>query len=467
MRRISIVIALALLAPIGPRAGRTAVPERATLTEIRHTLAPDRTRLVLSLSGKPRYEIRTYSGPDRIAVNLPDVAASRDLRESPIESGIVRRIRVNRLPWGTQVVFDLRRAASWDDHSLDPVDGMPDRIVIDVLASEPQRTEGGTTQDRTPHGGKTAAMDSPAPAAAPAAVQTSGENPGRVLVVAIDAGHGGKDWGAKGKQNLIEKDLALDISKRAARAINDTRGFKAVLTRDKDVFLDLVERTRIAKKKDADVFVSIHLNTAPRQGAGGVEVWLISPAGAESTAKKLLADRDRAAKELGLDEPENGDIMQMLVDVNQQAMMQRSLLLAEEILKATDRQGLPPGRRVKQESFAVLKSIDMPSVLVEAGFLTNAKDAAFLKTKDGRQAIADAVASGVVSYLKKYPPPPAVKSRVLAKKVHRVREGETLWAISKKYNTTVASIRRSNGLSEREVLQVGQELVIREDHDGR
>ena len=159
--------------------------------------------------------------------------------------------------------------------------------------------------------------------------------------------------------------------------------------------------------------------------------------------------------------------MQMLVDVNQQAMMQRSLLLAEEILISTDRHGLPPGRSVKQESFAVLKSIDMPSVLVEAGFLTNARDAAFLKTKDGRQAIAQAVASGIVSYLKKYPPAPAAKNRVSSKKVHLVKEGETLWAISKRYNTTVASIRKSNGLAEQAVLHVGQELVIRGDRDGR
>jgi N-acetylmuramoyl-L-alanine amidase len=408
-------------------------------------------------------------------VNLPDVAASPDLHQSEIENGIVRRVRVNRLPWGTQVVLDLRGAAAWDDHSLVPVDEMPDRIVIDVLGSGPNGAAAGAARGEntrtyagaSPTPAPAAASDAQDPAAGVADADLRNAEPERVLIVAVDAGHGGRDCGAKRKPNLVEKDLALDISRRTAKTINETRGFKAVLTRDKDVFLDLVERTHIAKKKNADVFVSIHLNTAPRKGAGGVEVWLISPAGAEATAKRLLANQDRAAKELGLEEPENGDIMQMLVDVNQQAMMQRSLLLAEEILKATDRQGIPPGRCVKQESFAVLKSIDMPSVLVEAGFLTNARDAAFLKTKDGRQAIADAVANGIVSYLKKYPPAPAAKNRVSSKKVHLVKEGETLWAISKRYNTTVASIRKSNGLAEQAVLHVGQELVIREDHDGR
>jgi N-acetylmuramoyl-L-alanine amidase len=269
--------------------------------------------------------------------------------------------------------------------------------------------------------------------------------------------------GTKGKPNLIEKELALDIARRVAREINLKKGFRAFLVRDKDIYLDLVDRTRIAKRKDADIFVSIHLNSAPRKSARGVEVWFISPAGAEAAAKRILSNEDVAAKELGLEEPENGDIMRMLVDVNQQGMMQRSFRLAEEILNATNRPGFPPARSVKQQSFAVLKSVDMPSVLVEAGFLTNSKDAAFVRTTEGREAIAVAVAAGVASYARKYPLPPQEKRNSV---VHKVRAGETLWAISRKYNTTVASIRRSNGLDESAVISVGQQLVIRDTHDG-
>jgi N-acetylmuramoyl-L-alanine amidase len=113
----------------------------------------------------------------------------------------------------------------------------------------------------------------------------------------------------------------------------------------------------------------------------------------------------------------------------------------------------------------VLKSIDMPSVLVEAAFLTNTSDAKLMRTTEGRQVVAEAIAAGIVSFFKKYPPPP--DSRGIARKVHKVRKGETLWAISRKYNTTVASIRSSNGLRNSDVLLVGQELVIRENHDGR
>jgi N-acetylmuramoyl-L-alanine amidase len=433
-----------------PRAG-AASSSPPGLTRIAHTVAPDRTRLVFDLTVLAPYEIRPYANPDRIAVDLPDVTASSDVEAMTIDGGIVRRVRINRLSWGTQVVFDLRGPAEWSDHVLQPVDGMPGRVVIDV--SETADAGGAAVAGAPPTARATAV---------PAAAESSRPAEERVFVVAIDAGHGGKDYGTT-KGGLAEKNLALDISRRLARMIDETPGFKAVLTRDSDVFLDLVDRTKIAKRKGADIFVSIHLNSAPRKTARGIEIWFISPAGAEATAKRVLSNRDAAARELGLDAPANGDIMQMLVDVNQQAMMQKSFHLAEEILNATSRPGLPPARSVKQQSFAVLKSIDMPSVLVEGGFLTNSKDAAFIKGAKGRQALAEAVCAGIVSYMKKHPPPPANRATI----VHRVKQGETLWAISRKYNTSVASIRSSNRLGESDVLVVGQELVIRESHDGR
>ena len=481
-RGVGGVCVLILLAGLGPGGGGApaslAAPSGPGLTKIAHTVAPDRTRVVFDLTSQASYEIRPYANPDRIAVNLRDVSASPDILPTEIGDGIVRRVRVNRLPWGTQVVFDLRGPAGWSEHYLQPVDGMPGRVVIDVSEALADRGEGaqGVTADAPATDAATArgasdgrgASDTPGDASAksPAADERGASRKDRVFVVAIDAGHGGKHHGTT-KGGLVEKTLALDISRRIARKLDETKGFKAVLTRDSDVFLDLVDRTKIAKRKGADIFVSIHLNSAPRKEARGIEVWFISPAGAEATAKKILANRDAAAQELGLEEPESGDIMQMLVDVNQQAMMQRSFGLAEEILDATARPGLPPSRSVKQQSFAVLKSIDMPSVLVEGGFLTNSKDAAFIKEAKGRQSLAEAVAAGIVNYLKKYPPPAPASGAGGASLVHRVKAGETLWAISQKYNTTVASIRSSNRLGESDALFVGQELVIRDSHDDR
>jgi len=463
LRGLWVVLAGGVLA-LGPAPAAGSNSSRhAGLTRVAYTVAPDRTRLVFDLSASARCEIRSYPNPDRIAVDLRGVDASSDVRETEIADGVVRRVRVNRLSWGTQIVFDLRKPAGWSEYYLQPVDGMPDRVVIDVSESPASKRPG-----KTGGAGTETVAETPVEKSVVTEKRTDrapgNDNEDRIFVVAIDAGHGGKAVGTT-KNNLVEKELALDISRRLARKIDETKGFKAVLTRDSDVYLDLVDRTRIAKRKGADIFVSVHLNSAPRKTARGIEVWFISPAGAEATAKKILSNREAAARELGLDEPENSDIMHMLVDVNQQAMMQRSFLLAEEILDATNRPGLPPARSVKQQSFAVLKSIDMPSVLVEGGFLTNSKDAAFIKVAKGRQALADAVAAGIVSYMKKYPPPPAEKEK-RDTIVHRVQPGETLWAISKKYNTTVASIRSSNRLNESDVLFVGQELLIGESHDG-
>jgi N-acetylmuramoyl-L-alanine amidase len=437
---------------------------------VQHTVASDRTRVVLDLSSQTAYEVRSFENPARVAVNLRGVEARKALPATDIADGIVKRIRVNRLPWGTQVVLDLRRAATWSDLYLQPMDGMPGRIVVDVLGpgsagearsgAKPAQASEGEARP----GKKAVQVNAKASADAP---EGGGAQAERVWVVAVDAGHGGKDSGTKGRRDLVEKKLVLDIARRVSQSIEQTSGFKAVMTRDKDVFLDLLERTKIAKRKKADVFVSVHLNSAPRKTARGVEVFFISPAGADAAAKRLLSNREATAKELGIEEPHSTDILQMLVDLNQQKMMERSFLLAQEIIEAADRPGLPPIRSIKQQSFAVLKSIDMPSVLVEAGFLTNSDDAKIMASPDGRQAVAEAIAAGVVSFLKQYPPPQGAKSPAVARTVHTVKDGETLWAISKKYNTSVASIRRSNGLGESDVLRVGQELVIRENHDGR
>lgn len=447
IRRVSTLVTLVLLSGVCFSLTQAATHRQPTLTKIRHAVAEDRTRIVFDVSARTNYEIKPFRNPERIAVNLRGVGASNSIRPFEIDGGVIRRVRVNRLTWGTQVVFDLRAAAEWSDLRLSPVDGMPDRIVVDVKqgnAAAAERSSGSTVKKADPKNGQQ-------------------KQKTRRFVVAIDAGHGGKHPGTIGKYNLIEKEVALDISNRITRKINEENGFKAVMTRDRDIYLDLVERTRIAKEKNADVFVSVHLNSAPRKSACGSEVWIISPAGAEATARKLLSNRNRAARELGLDAPQSEDILHMLVDVNQQAMMRKSLLLAEEILRAMDRKSLPPVRSIKQKGFAVLKSIDMPSVLVEAAFLTNSKDAALVKNASGRQAIADAIAAGVLSYLKKYPPPPAEDGRLL---VHTVKKGDTLWALSRRYETTVASIRKVNKIGKSEVIHVGQELVVREGDGG-
>ena len=339
----------------------------ARMTQIRHSVRGETTRIVLDLSGKVSYKAYDVSDPDRVAINLPGVSAIRSLKATSISDGVVRRIRINRLSWGAQVVLDLRRAATFRDFRLAPVDNMPNRIVIDV--------DGGAST--------TVASTPPTPTRTKPA-KTTASTEKRPVRIAIDAGHGGHDPGALGRRGAQEKIIALQMSRRIVRMINKIDGYEAFLTRDSDVFLDLAQRTEIARKKGAHIFVSIHLNTAPSKSARGSEVFFVRPSGAQATANKLLKDRSKAAEHLGLEKPSSDAIMHMLVDVNQKGMMQRSSSLAEEILKAMDRKGLPPTRKVKQKSFVVLKTISMPSVLVETGFLTNSRDHKILTSDSGK-----------------------------------------------------------------------------------
>lgn len=426
------VAALALMLPGVVVAG-------STVSDVRYSVRGEQTRIVVDLSTAAPYEIVSVPNPDRVAINIRGAGASRAVQAVAVSEGAVRRIRINRLSWGCQIVLDLRAKASWRDFHLVSVDEMPHRIVIDVE--------------------KAVAT----PAVRSAATGHSTGQPDWPYIIAIDAGHGGSDPGALGRHNLVEKREALDIAKRLAAALNKRPGYKAVLTRERDEFLSLPDRTQIAKKKGADIFVSVHLNSAPSKNARGIELFFLSPRGAQSTASKFLSNKNRAARELGIDGAGNEDILHMLVDVNQQAMMERSELLAEQILWSMSRKkGLPPTRSVKQRSFAVLKSIDMPSVMVEAGFVTNSSDAQILKSDTGKEATATAIADGVVRFMTKYPPPNDRDARVV---VYRVQRGDTLWKISRKYGTSVASIQKSNQLGKSKTIRVGQELLIREGYE--
>lgn len=436
MKSLKVIIACAcVLASLQPRAG-VASP---TINGVRHAVMDEKTRVVIDLTRRANYEIQRFDNPERLAINIPDVHLSNRMKTTSIGEGVVRQVRFNKLSWGSQVVLDLREHSRYEDFHLDPIDDMPYRIVLDVTG--------------TISGSKTV----------PAVPATKARRPAkpRPVVVAIDAGHGGGDPGAS-RGRLIEKTAALDIARRLERQINAREGYRAFLTRDRDVFLSLPRRTEIAKENGADIFVSIHLNSAPKRNARGAEVFFLHPSGAEATASRLLRDRDRAAAELGVKGRSSDDLLYMLVDVNQQSMMERSSALAEEILASLNRKDLPPTRKVKQRSFAVLKSIAMPSIMVETGFVTNSTDAKILSSSDGRERVAEAIAAGVFSYFRKYPVPRDETGRVL---VHRVEKGETLWRISQQYNTTVASIQKSNKLGSSKLIRVGQELVIREKNE--
>jgi len=444
--RIRVIIFLFLAVPV---LFTSPAGASSTVTGIRYSLHSDHTRIVIDLTHPASYKIVPFSNPDRVAINLKRTKVSGDVHPPAMQSGIVERVRLNKLSWGSQIVLDLRDRAAWEHFVLDESGNLPDRIVLDV---RPERAAG--TVERTVR--STAATAKPAPA-----VTVPRERPdadrGGGFVVAVDAGHGGMDPGAQGKYGIVEKNLVLEIAKRITAQIDRYEGFRAVLTREGDEYLTLPRRTQIAQEKGAHVFVSIHMNAARNRDARGAEVFFISPAGAADKLSLLLSDKDQAESELGLDHGQSDEVLSLILDANQQAMMHRSSLLAEEIVTALGGADLPPTRGIKQRSFAVLKTIRMPSVLVEPGFISNSRDAKYLKSPKGQEEVAESIAAGIISYLRNYPPPSSGGENVV---VHKVKKGDTLWKISRMYGSTVASIQETNRLSRSTRLYIGQELII-------
>jgi N-acetylmuramoyl-L-alanine amidase len=422
------VVALAMATVWGPAvAGFAAGSTR--VHNVRCSVQGERTRVVLDLNSRTDYKITTHKNPDRIAVNIRGVAASRSIKTRNLASGVVERVRINHLSWGTQVVLDLDKAARWKDFVLPKNGKRPDRIVLDVF-------DGPSYTPRAP--------------VEPASTRRPRSDS---YVVAIDAGHGGSDPGT----SKVEKHFNLDMAKRIAARINAFDGFEAILTRDRDVFLNLERRVDIAASHNADAFVSIHVNWAPNRAARGTEIFFLSPRGARVTTNKVLANPSRAASEFGLSGNQNADVLHMLVDVNKQSILEKSEQLAESILESMNKNGLPPTRSVKQKAFSVLRTFETPSVLVETGFMSNAHDAKILRSERGRRTIAEAIANGIVSYFSNHPPPRGRHDPIY---VHKVQRGESLWKISRKYGTSVASIRRANNLGNSSLLRPGQELII-------
>lgn len=427
---------------------------------VRCSSTGESARVVIDLSRPLDYHVSLSPDSTALVVEIQRAVSESSLGEvkvgsSGIASVFTRTIKDTPDAARVEVTLRLDAPVAWKHFTLPASKAKPARIVVDV-----SRTALWAAPAIMSTHSEEADSDDAASEAVSEPVAVSGGRPGyeRTFVVAVDAGHGGHDTGTMGLYGLTEKKLNLDIAQRVARDLNRRAGIRAVLTRGDDTFLTLPERNEVAEKKKADIFVSIHINSAPSKSARGAEIYFVAPAGAESAANNELNSGD-AAHEFGLNGRDDADIVHMLLDVNQQSVLARSEALAANILEEVRDRNLMPTRNVKQKSFSVLRTISMPSVLVECGFVSNREDARLLKSEDGRERIAHAVAEGVGDFLRANPPQraDAVASRSI---VHRVQNGDTLGSISKRYNVTVTRICQLNGFRTSQPLRVGQEIVV-------
>ena len=407
-----------------------------SIHKIRTWPAPDHTRVVFDTTGAVQHSIFRLSDPERLVVDLFGVKLKTSLEAAGESDNLVKGIRAAvRGSSGLRVVFDLKRRAKARSFALRPNPPYGHRLVIDL--------EGEATK---------ASAHSPG-------VSPRARKGLRKIVVAIDPGHGGEDPGASGRTRVREKDVVLAISKRLARELNASRGFKAVLTRSGDYYVSLRGRMKLARKARADLFLSIHADAFRDRRVRGSSVYVLSRNGASSEAAKWLADRENAADLVGgvrLGDKDNL-LASVLLDLSQAAALSASGEAGIRILKELNGVGKLHKRQVQRAGFMVLKSPDVPSILIETGFITNPDEERRLKDRRYQAKLAKAIARGVNRYFEKNAP----DGTLLAARRHTISPGETLSHISARYQVTVDSLRSENRLHD-DSLRVGQVLHIPE-----
>jgi len=424
------------------------LPALATeVIDVRLWRAPDHTRVVFDLSDAIEHSILQLDNPTRVVVDINDVKLKGALNDLPLENTPIERVRSGiRKGNDLRIVFDLRAKVTPKSFALDPNERTGHRLVLDLFDDAVEKTKQPETEDLTP---ATKSVD-----------ELAGR---RDIIIAIDAGHGGEDPGASGPKKLREKDVVLKIARKLQARLAQIPGFKPVMIRDGDYYVSLRGRRDLARKAQADLFVSIHADAFNQASANGASVYVLSTRGATSTAAQYLADRENAADLVGgVRLSDKDDVLAgVLTDLSMTATLDTSLSLGRDVLEEVDKIAKLHKRKVEQAGFAVLKSPDIPSILVETGFISNPGEAQKLATGAYQDKMARAMQVGIQDWFSTHPP----AGTLLAwQRSQRTREyvivsGDTLSEIAERHRVSVSSLKSSNGLKSN-TIRVGQKLII-------
>jgi N-acetylmuramoyl-L-alanine amidase len=378
----------------------------ARVTDVRLWSGPEGTRLVLELSGPVKHEVFTLDHPDRIVVDL-DNAELATRKSLPAGQGPVKSVRSGPQPGhGLRFVLDLSAPQTSRSFAVGPDGSAGNRVVVEI-ASVQSAPPVAPTGNQVMAAAATTTNRIATPPAVPPVKTLASNAKGRDLVIAVDAGHGGQDPGAIGRGGTREKDVTLAIARKLAAAIDAEDGMRAVLIRDGDYFITLGGRTRKARQLGADMFVSVHADSVQDRDVTGSSVYVLSLRGASDEAAKWLADSENAADlKGGVSLDDKSDVLaSVLLDVTQKESVSDSVEAADSVLKALRGVVSVHRPRVQHAGFVVLKSPDIPSMLVETAFISNANDERRLRDMDQQQRIAEAIRTGVRNYWYENPPP--------------------------------------------------------------
>ena len=444
-RRKFNTLASVLLASVTLPAASMVLAGKTAVQGARLWRSPDKTRLVLDLSSTVEHKIFSLANPHRLVIDINDTRLPGSLADLALGDSPVSKIR-----WATRnnkdlrIVLDLKQPISPRSFVLKPNTTYGHRLVIDLLDKQA--------------------------AAATATHRPAPEDTNRDIIIAIDAGHGGEDPGAVGHRGAREKDVVLAIAREVAYLFKKEKGFKPALIRTGDYYISLKERTSLARKKNADVFISIHADAFVRKSARGASVFTLSQRGASSETARWLANKENNADlvggEDGVSLGDKDDVLaSVLLDLSMTDSQARSSKIGSKVLKHMGRINKLHKKKIEQANFAVLRSPDIPSILVETGFISNPTEASRLVTKAHQRKLARAIHTGVKSFFVLNPPAGTWvgnnRDKVSAvAKTYKVRSGDTLSEIATRHDISLSRLLSYNSMGMKDTLRIGQVLRI-------
>ncbi|MFT6206297.1 MAG: N-acetylmuramoyl-L-alanine amidase [Colwellia sp.] len=398
--------------------------------------APENTRIVFDLSEQPDYKYFSLQNPQRLVIDFNNSKNHVSLNNILKKDKRIKLIRTSksRIKGTTRLVLELANNYSLAVFPLAPAGQYGNRLVIDLFDEE-KISQG----DHTP------------------------KNDHRDILIAIDAGHGGEDPGSIGGKGSYEKRVTLAIAKKLATYINNEKGMKAVMVRDGDYYVSISRRSEIARKNQVDFLVSIHADAFETSQPSGASVWIVSHKRVESEMAKWLRNRSNNSELLGggggvIKNTRDDNLAKTLADMNKEHSQGVSISMANSVLKQLKKITKMHKKVPQHGNFGVLKSSDIPSILVETGFISNHREEQNLNSSAHQRKLAKGIFKGIKDHFMIQPPMGSYYASIETRQ-HKITRGESLSVLAQRYSVSVQELKMANSLTSNTV-RIGQTLTI-------
>lgn len=406
----------------------------------------NKTRLIYEVSSPIKYHIFLIQKPNRLITDLYNARLITNLNRYLPPQSVIKNIRSNKHKNGIlRIVLDLKKPVQYHSYLLNSRHSKQKQLVVDLW----------------PKHYSSSAKSAKSVKSAPSAKTLLSHEKLRDVIVVIDPGHGGRDPGATGRYGTHEKDVVLAISQDLQKLLNSQYAFKADLTRNGDYFISLRRRLAIARRDHGDMFIAIHADGYKNRYAHGASVFALSQRGASSEAARWLAQKENESELGHVLANKSNTLRSVLIDLAQTASISTSLMIGNSIAHQLARVTKLHHGFVEQAAFVVLKEPDIPSLLIETGFISNAREELNLRNLKYQHEIAHALMLGIVDYFKHRPPSRTFLAAKRDKRsLYKVQKGDTLIKIAEQNDMSVKKLESLNHLSRNNTIKIGQVLKL-------